>query len=351
MPAVPIRPAALQAATPFQLIRDQRGVTYLGLMFLIVLMGVYMSVIAQQWSFVLKRDREAELQFRGNRIKRAIEKYSADYEVKKTERDHPLPRTLDELTKPTAYLPAAYKDPITGKDWEYIINQEFIYGVRSRSHGKPLNKMVFQEAKTYHDVVYKAEGALRQNCSRSGLNTKSGVNEIASSRLDQNSFISQSKKDDDDGSGSKSGRGVCGPAGGMGGMGMGMPGMGMGMPGMGMGMPGMGMGMRGMGMGMPGMGMGGMGMGTPGMGMGMPGMMPGMSGMSGRSSGLNSEPFQNTGTGAPDAKQQRKTKKEKSSDDSGNDFDFSQPTEDEQAAGSPSSPTFHQPPPKPSRSF
>jgi len=341
MPPVHIGPAPSQAATPFHLIRDERGVTFLGLMFLIVLMGVYMSIIAQQWSFVLKRDREAELQFRGNRIKRAIEKYSADYEVKKTERDHPLPRTLEELTKPTAYLPAAYKDPITGKDWEYIINQEFIYGVRSRSHGKPLNKVVFQEAKTYHDVVYKAEGALRQNCSRSGLNTASGVNDIASSRLDQNSFISQSKKEDD-GSGPKSGRGVCGPAGGMGmgggGMGMGMPGMGMG--GMGMGMPGMGMGMPGM---MPGMS------GMPGSGMGMPGMggMPGMSGMGGS---LNSQPFQSTGAGTTDAKQPRKPKKEKSTDDSGNDFDFSQPTEDEQQAGTRSSPAPRQSS-QPSRSF
>jgi len=262
-------------------------------MFLIVLMGIYMSTIAQQWSFLLKRDREAELQFRGNRIKRAIEKFSADYEVKKTERDHPLPRSLEELTKPTAYLPAAYKDPITGKDWEFIVNQESIYGVRSRSKGKPLNKVVFPEAKTYHDIVFKAEGALRQNCSRSGLNTASGVNEIAASRLDQNAFISQNKKDDADGDAPKSGPGVCGPPGG--GMG-GMAGMG-GMPGMG-GIPGMG--------GRPGMGAGG---------------------------NLNTQPFLETSGNTPE-KTQRKTKKDKQSDESGNDFDFSQPSEQEETAGS-----------------
>ena len=60
---------------------DQRGVTYLMVMAAVVLMGVAMTVVGQQWSVVVKRDREAELQFRGTRIKTAIEAYAADYEV------------------------------------------------------------------------------------------------------------------------------------------------------------------------------------------------------------------------------------------------------------------------------
>ncbi len=68
------------------MLSNQRGVTYLMVMAAIVLMGVAMTVVGQQWSIMVKRDKEAELLFRGNRIKAALEAYAADYQVRKATR-------------------------------------------------------------------------------------------------------------------------------------------------------------------------------------------------------------------------------------------------------------------------
>ena len=55
------------------LVLNEQGFTYLMAMFFVVLIGITLMMIGQQWSVTLKRDREAELLFRGNRIKQAIE--------------------------------------------------------------------------------------------------------------------------------------------------------------------------------------------------------------------------------------------------------------------------------------
>jgi len=183
---------------------DQSGLTYLGVMFLIVLMGILMSAMAQQWTIILKRDREAELLFRGNRIKRAIEKFAADYQVKKLERDHALPYSLEELTKPTPYLPAVYKDPITGQPFDLMMNEKSIYGVRSRSTDKPLNRVAFKEATAYNEILFKADGALQQHCSHSRLN--------GPSRLDRGSFLPSAPsgfRSEGTGTGMRSGSDAC----------------------------------------------------------------------------------------------------------------------------------------------
>lgn len=137
---------------------DQRGVTYLMVMAAIVLMGVAMTVVGQQWSVVVKRDREAELQFRGTRIKTAIEAYAADYEVMKTRRANRYPLNLEQLTQknPKRYLPVVYKDPITGQDFELIKVGAEIQGVKSRSQERPLNQVQFKNAGSYNAVAFQA---------------------------------------------------------------------------------------------------------------------------------------------------------------------------------------------------
>lgn len=151
------------------LVRNQRGVTYLMVMFGIVLMGVSLSVVGKQWKVVTQRDLEAELLFRGNRIKAAIEIYAADYEVRKASRPHRYPVSLEELTKqPTRYLQEVYKDPLTGGNFELIKVGAEIRGVRSRSKGKPFNTVLFKGARTYHDVAFQA-ASTAQPCL-SGVN-------------------------------------------------------------------------------------------------------------------------------------------------------------------------------------
>ena len=146
-------------------LQNQRGVTYLMLMAAIVLMGVAMTVVGQQWSVIVKRDKEAELLFRGNRIKAAIEAYAADYQVRKATRPNTYPLKLAQLTEmPKRYLPVVYKDPITGGDFELIKAGAEIRGVRSTSKAKPLNTVDFKDAATYSAIRFEVKPASAQPC-------------------------------------------------------------------------------------------------------------------------------------------------------------------------------------------
>ncbi len=149
---------------------SERGVTYLAVMLAVVLIGISLATVGKSWKVAIKRDREAELLFRGNRIKAAIEQFAANYEVMKSVRDHRFPLTLEEMTKPPKpTLQMVYKDPITGGEFEVVRVNGEIQGVRSRSKDKPLNQVNFKDAKTYSDILFKAEIATGQPCAP-GLN-------------------------------------------------------------------------------------------------------------------------------------------------------------------------------------
>ena len=136
---------------------DQHGATYLMMMFIIVLLSITLMAVTQHWSVVMKRDREAELAFRGNRIKEAIERYVADYEVQKATRSNRYPLKLEDLTKrPKRYLQAVYKDPITGEDFSLIKVGKDIRGVRSPSMDIPMDLVTFQGASTYNNIRFEA---------------------------------------------------------------------------------------------------------------------------------------------------------------------------------------------------
>ena len=136
---------------------NQRGVTYLALMFFVVIIGLSLMAVNQHWSVILKRDREKELAFRGTRIKQAIERYAADYEVQKATRQNQYPLKLEDLTKrPKRYLQVVYKDPITGEDFELIKREAEILGVRSTSPDPPLDQVTFQAARRYRDILFEA---------------------------------------------------------------------------------------------------------------------------------------------------------------------------------------------------
>ena len=135
----------------------QHGATYLMMMFIIVLLSITLIAVTQHWSVVMKRDREAELAFRGNRIKEAIERYVADYEVQKATRSNRYPLKLEDLTKrPKRYLQAVYKDPITGEDFALIKVGKDIRGVRSPSMDTPMDLVTFQGASTYNSIRFEA---------------------------------------------------------------------------------------------------------------------------------------------------------------------------------------------------
>ncbi len=150
---------------------NQVGVTYLFVMILVVVMSISLMGVTQQWSVIMKRDREAELLFRGTRIKEAIERYVADHEVQKATRPNRWPRTLEELTKksPKRYLQTVYTDPITGKDFDLIKTGEELHGVRSTSTDVPYNQVQFKNAETYQAIRFESTGSAA-NCQPNPIN-------------------------------------------------------------------------------------------------------------------------------------------------------------------------------------
>ncbi len=164
-------PARSPSGTRLQsTISNQGGFTYLVVMFFVVLIGITLMAVGQEWSVIMKRDREAELAFRGHRIKEAIERFVADHEVLKGTRPNKYPLKLEELTKkaPRRYLPVIYKDPITGQDFELIKVGKDIRGVRSTSLETPMDQLTFKGATTYHAIRFEA--AQVKNCGPNPLN-------------------------------------------------------------------------------------------------------------------------------------------------------------------------------------
>ena len=150
---------------------NQQGFAYIMAMFFVVLIGISLMMIGQQWSVTMKRDREAELLFRGNRIKAAIEQYVADFEVQKATRKNRFPLSLKNLTDktPKRYLQAIYKDPVTGKDFVLIKEGLEIKGVRSSSKEVPYDQVNFKGAGTYEAIRFEAE-APSSGCTPNPVN-------------------------------------------------------------------------------------------------------------------------------------------------------------------------------------
>ena len=140
-----------------------RGFTYIAAMVIVVIMGITLSMAGQYWSTVVKRDREEELLFRGDQIRKGIETY-----YKWTAQKHGgkglYPESLDEMVKskfsaaPRRSLRQLYKDPITGKaDWVLITDPALkrLMGVRSASNEAPLKSSNFPTA--YRDFEGKTK--------------------------------------------------------------------------------------------------------------------------------------------------------------------------------------------------
>lgn len=122
------------------------GFTYLGLLMLFAVMSFTMVVATQVWQTAQKRDKEEELLFVGDQIRRAIGIYAAT-----TAR---YPRRLEDLIKDPEfpgvrrYLRKIYRDPMTGRaEWGVVkAAGDTIIGVYSLSEGQPFKKSGFRLA-------------------------------------------------------------------------------------------------------------------------------------------------------------------------------------------------------------
>jgi type II secretory pathway pseudopilin PulG len=127
---------------------NARGFTYLAVMFSVVLIGLSLTGAVQQWKTIMQREKEAELLFRGDQIRKAIEAY---YRAPRAGTNQ-YPRTLEELIKDPGssatkrYLRRLYKDPITNEDWVLIKDGATrVKGVHSRSEAEPMKMANFPD--------------------------------------------------------------------------------------------------------------------------------------------------------------------------------------------------------------
>jgi type II secretory pathway pseudopilin PulG len=162
-----------------QALRNRHGSTYLALMFLIVIMAIGVTAAAKQWKTVVQREKEADLLWRGIEIQTAIQFYSTAKKLGRVIPGEVYPLTLEELTKPPKpLLRRAYKDPITGGDWQYIRqpSTEGIMGVKSASTLAPLKQHQFPAAvahfegfSKYSDWVFQFPSASTPQAEQSML--------------------------------------------------------------------------------------------------------------------------------------------------------------------------------------
>ena len=130
--------------------KGEKAFSYLSALAFVAIMGVSLSAGGTYWSTVVKREKEKELLFRGDQIRRAIESY---YKGAPGGGGTQYPGSLNDLLKDSRYLATqrylrkAYPDPMT-KDgqWGLIMAPGGkIKGVFSKSKEKPLKVGNFSE--------------------------------------------------------------------------------------------------------------------------------------------------------------------------------------------------------------
>lgn len=140
-----------------------QGFTYLGALIIVVILSISLTAASKYWSTVVQREREKELIFRGDKIRRAIESY---YKSAPAGRIFAYPQSLQSLIKDERYLDTRkhirkiYLDPMA-EDGEWALVRDSkggIKGVFSRSKKKPIKVgnfpseyFDFEKAKTYAD--------------------------------------------------------------------------------------------------------------------------------------------------------------------------------------------------------
>lgn len=129
------------------------GFTYLGLLFFVAITAAALAALGQMWSTAAQREKERELEFRGNEIARAIASYArAGAAGPGGQGGGAYPHSLDELLvdgrgpKPRHHLRRRYVDPFTGEaDWVLIAvpgDPSSFQGVRSRSEQELLRRVL-----------------------------------------------------------------------------------------------------------------------------------------------------------------------------------------------------------------
>src|SRR5918993_3312468 len=92
--------------------RTERGYAMVALLVMMAVMAVAMTVALPAWSTMARREKEAELVFRGEQYARAIMLFQRRYAGA-------FPPTIDVLVN-ERFLRKKFKDPITNDDFQTI---------------------------------------------------------------------------------------------------------------------------------------------------------------------------------------------------------------------------------------
>jgi len=123
----------------------QRGFTYLLLLWWVALSGLALAAMAHSWTMDARRAREAELIWRGEQFRQAIEAYAS---VPVGEGESRLPMRLEDLLEDRRggdvkrHLRRIWPDPLTGRaEWGLVKDGDGqgISGVHSLSQARPVN--------------------------------------------------------------------------------------------------------------------------------------------------------------------------------------------------------------------
>lgn len=124
----------------------ERGFTYLGVLFLVVLMGAALAGTGQLWSTASQRAKERELLWVGSQYARALRSYYRS-SVGVTQYPQRLEDLLEDKRVPMVrrHLRRLYPDPITNSlDWGLVQAVDGrITGVYSRSERQPMKTSGF----------------------------------------------------------------------------------------------------------------------------------------------------------------------------------------------------------------
>ena len=138
------------------------GFTYLGALIMIVVCGISLSGASAYHKTIVKRSKEAELLFRGDQIRRALQSF---YEHPPAGKPHTYPRSMQDLLKDPRYLGVRrhlrknYLDPMTSHgEWAFIRDSKGrIKGVFSPSQEKPLKTGNFPNEYKHFEILEKPE--------------------------------------------------------------------------------------------------------------------------------------------------------------------------------------------------
>jgi len=151
----------------------ERGFSFLGVLFLVTLMGALLASTGQLWATSGQRERERQLLWVGNQYAQALRSYY---------RSSPglaqYPQRLEDLLEdqrfptPRRHLRKLYPDPLGGSaEWGLVRSIDGrIAGVYSQAQGEPLKRANFPEQwrefegmGSYADWRFVAEKAFQGN--------------------------------------------------------------------------------------------------------------------------------------------------------------------------------------------